>query len=501
MITASHFFLLHCPSACKRRLCLHRAGAVAALPGPFEELLQELGERHERTHLATLPNVLDLSGDVNAVRLQRTEIALERHEQTLYQPLFRVQRVIDAREQILVGSPDFLIPDGNGWRIRDVKLNRDIDKPEILAQLNFYGLLLEHATGQAPTAIEVVRGGREIIPIEFEGTAAAERRVGELLAILEGSDDYEPVGWSKCKPCPYFETCWQEAIAANDVALLPDVDQGLARQLHADGCRTIAELAEKYQVEALTELRRPWGDGYQRVGAKAEGVLRQADCFLQGRSIMFSPPALPTSPNLVMFDLEGLPPHLEGIEKVFLWGFKIYGEAPSAFQYSCAFPGQYDDQAAWFAFLDRARSVFAMYGEIPFVHWAAYERSKLDLYIRRYGDPEGVAARVVHQLVDLLDVMRRSVCLPLPSRSLKEVEKYVGLQRRLPGKGDWAVSQYIRATELDDLPAAEAMLNDILQYNEEDLDATWAVYCWLRDDPRPAQMPIGPELVRNLPKP
>jgi predicted RecB family nuclease len=55
----------------------------------------------------------------------------------------------------------------------------------------------------------------------------------------------------------------------------------------------------------------------------------------------------------------------------------------------------------------------------------------------------------------------------------------------MPGTGDWAVAQYVRATETEDVDAARRILREILQYNEEDLDATWAVYCWLRDEVGP----------------
>ena len=72
--------------------------------------------------------------------------------------------------------------------------------------------------------------------------------------------------------------------------------------------------------------------------------------------------------------------------------------------------------------------------------------------------------------------MAKSVCLPLPIRSLKEVEKFVGFQRRVQGSGDWALAQYIRAAEIRD----RNLLNEILAYNQEDLDATLAVYEWLK---------------------
>ncbi len=93
----------------------------------------------------------------------------------------------------------------------------------------------------------------------------------------------------------------------------------------------------------------------------------------------------------------------------------------------------------------------------------------------------GVASRVLSNLVDLFSLTRNSVVLPLPSYSLKVVEKFVGFQRRdTSANGAWSIAKYIGATESNDPAAREAIVREILAYNEEDLDATWAVLDWLR---------------------
>jgi len=460
---------------------LRNQNVLPAESGPFEQLLREWGQRHEEHHQATYPELLDLSHGTETERFDRTLDGLRSGTVTLYQPFFKVERQIDGRHVQLVGSPDFMVPDRAGWRIRDTKLSRDIDKPEIIAQLNLYGLLLEDVLGEPPLALEAVLGNNEIAVTPYQGADAVVDQVRLLLHAMADTDDYEPVGWSKCSSCGYFDHCWPEAEAKQDIALLTDVDQGLARQLHLDGCTTVAQLHREYGAATLAELRRPWGNGMQAVGVKATSVLNHARSFLEDQPIVLALPELPDAQNLVMFDLEGLPPHLDEIEEIFLWGVKICGQDPSPFRYSCTFPGRTNDEATWFAFLDLAESIFDEHGDIPFVHWASYEKTKLDLYVSRYSDRDGLAARVRANLLDLLNVARDSVCLPLPSRSLKQVEKYVGFERKLPGSGDWAIAQYIRANESDDADTAVSLLNDILQYNEEDLDATWAVYCWLRD--------------------
>ena len=288
-IPASWFGLLYYPSRCEKRLRLHFQGVPAEPPGPFGELLVELGRRHERQHLSTLPEFLDLSQGTRRERSERTLEELQRRRWVLYQPLLQTNIETVGTRHRLIGSPDFMLPTPDGWKIRDAKLAHNVEKPHILAQLNFYGLLYEQVQGKLPVALEVVLGTGEIVSTPYVG-----------------------------------------------------------------------------QEQVVNQIRE-------------------------------------------------------------------------------------------------------------------VERSKLDLYLNRYGDRDTIAARVRANLLDLLRVMSRSLCLPLPTRSLKEVEKYVGFQRQLPGAGDWAISQYIRATEIGDPQAAQEVLDEILGYNQEDLEATWAVYRWLRD--------------------
>lgn len=43
-----------------------------------------------------------------------------------------------------------------------------------------------------------------------------------------------------------------------------------------------------------------------------------------------------------------------------------------------------------------------------------------------------------------------------------------------------AIAQFIKATELGDESERDAIVAEVLKYNEEDLDATWAVFQWLQ---------------------
>lgn len=101
-------------------------------------------------------------------------------------------------------------------------------------------------------------------------------------------------------------------------------------------------------------------------------------------------------------------------------------------------------------------------------------------YVEKYGDPDGTAARVLESLYDLHPVVEGSLVIPVPSYGLKLIERVVGYARRMPDTGGkWSMATYIEAVETEDAAKAAALIGEIVRYNEEDLDAMWAVYRWL----------------------
>ena len=392
---------------------------------------------------------------------------------------------IDGTNIEVIGIPDFLIKDGTDYFIRDCKMARHVsekDHPEISRQLQIYGWLFEKATGKRPLRLEVLKGAGEIERIDYEGETSAIAHLQKLLNIISLSEEpYSPVGWSKCGGCGYNDYCVKRAEESQSVALLPDVDQGLARRLREMGILTIKDLAAKLNETSLSELKRPWGAREQKVGKKAAGILLQAKAMIEKKEIVVGGPGIPVSKNYLMFDLEGLPPQLDELDKIYLWGMQVFGEKPGKFLYSLVELGVDGDKKGWEQFLKLAGDILAEYGDIPFIHWHHYEKTKINTYIKRYGDIEGIAARVLSNLVDLLPITKDAVVLPQPSYSLKVVEKHVGFERTQDEYGgDWSIAKYIEAVETEDENKRREIMRDILKYNEEDLKATWAVFEWLR---------------------
>lgn len=484
-LTASDFYSYFRPSECDLRVYLRHKGEPEEAPGPYEEVLLRLAQRHERAHLATFPEVLDLSLAPWQEREARTVDAARKGAPVIYQGALRAATTLNGVACEVLGDPDFLIRVGSGHTIRDSKISKRInekDHPEIIYQVQLYGWLYEQTFGRTPGRLEVHSGPGDIVPIPYDGERAALDVLGEILRLKQvASDFYSPVGWSKCSDCGFFGRCWPRAEQLRDVALVIDVDQGLARTLHEQGIVTVDDLVRLAEPQ-LAQIQRPWGRGTQRVGKRAETILRSARALASGQEIPLQPAALPEYPNYVMFDLEGLPPKLDELEKIYLWGLQVYGERPGPYQAAVAGFGHDGERQGWEEFLEIARSMFNQYGDLPFAHWSPYERTKLDLYVERFGDRNGIAARVRRNLLDLLPITQQALVLPLPSYSLKVLERYIGSRRKMPeASGEWAMAKYIEAVETEDPAQRAAVMDDIRAYNQEDLEATWAVLRWLNE--------------------
>ena len=486
-IVASDLISLYLPSRCPKRVVLRFRGEKEAEPSAFDEVLQQLGRRHELQHMQSLGTVVDLSGVPQEERFAKTQEAIEARTAVIYQPAFRVTTFIDGIESEVVGYPDFLILDGiDEYIIRDSKMARRIDDehhPEIVLQVGLYGYLFEQTCGTAPKAIQVHSGTNAIVDIPYDGGVAALAELRRIVAQRGTQKElYEPVGWSKCGGCGFKEKCWEAAEQSHDVALVPDIDQNLAIALHGIGVASIGQLLQSFDIDSLEQFKRPVGQRVPKVGKKAERVLQFAASMESNQELVLAVPAIPPSPNYVMFDLEGMPPYLDELGKIYLWGMRVFGSTASEFMPSVAGFGPDGDKEGWFEFLRNADSIFKSHGDaIPFVHWASYEKTHLSKYIERYGDPNGIAAHVKANLLDLLTAARDSIVLPLPSFSLKVIEKYIGYQRtQAEFGGQWSMAQFILATETSDEQLRAQIMEQILQYNKEDLDATWEVFEWLR---------------------
>jgi len=485
IISPSEIYSYYRPSKCFLRVFLRHKGELEADPSPFQVTLRKLGTAHEIRHLQTFPAYTDLSQGAHAKRISKTIEEVRKGTPVLYHPLFKAILKISGEEIEVLGEPDFLIKEGSNYLIRDTKISRRItekDHPEIFRQLEIYGWLFEQTFKKSCSGLQVLSGTNELHLIPYTGLNETVTIIQEIVETQSSSEEpYSPVGWTKCNGCGFNNRCWPQAEERRDVAIVYDVDQGLATSLRQDNITTIKELLSNFDETSLAEFKKHHGEKMRRVGKKASSILRMAHSLESGQEILIKSPEIPESKNYVMFDLEGLPPHMDELDKIYLWGLQVFGENSGEFNCGLAGFGEDGDREGWNQFLEISKNIFDEYGDIPFVHWHHYERTKLDMYVKRYGDTNGAAQRVRENLLDLLPITKNSIALPLPSYSLKVIEKYIGFERTQDEYGgDWAMAMYIEATETEDEEKRDGVMEKIILYNKEDLEATWAVLQWLK---------------------
>ncbi len=482
-LSASDIYSLFRPSKCERRVFLRSHEEQEGESSEFNKLIEDLGRRHEAEHLASFPSALDLSKGSISTRAAKTLEAIAAGIPVIYQGVLLASLPGDGAN--VVGIPDFLLRDGSGYRIRDCKLSRHVGggkHEEIALQLELYGWLFEQNLHHPPAALEVYLGDRSIVQLPYHGGAPALGMLGRIRDLAKRKDEpYSPVGWTKCGGCGFRDRCWGMAQTDNDVALVYDLDQGTAIALREQGVITIDDLLRTFTAERLAELKKPRGTKMVRVGTAATRILLQAEALKTGNEKLIAPLQLPENENMVMFDLEGLPPQFDELDKVYLWGTQVYGKNPGPFLAALAGFGEDGDREGWEQFLTNAALIFGEYGDIPFIHWHHYETTKVKSYIERYGDRDDIGSRVLGNCVDLLRITRDALVLPEYSYSLKVVERRTGFKRTMEEfGGDWSIVQYIKAIETEDEGLRSSIMEKILKYNEEDLKATWAVLRWLK---------------------
>jgi predicted RecB family nuclease len=489
-LSATDFYMLYRPSQCDLRVWLRARGKPESASSPYEEVIRRLGNIHEVNHLQRLGPYLDLSVGNRPERVSATKTAVREHVRVIYQSALEAPWSDGSSDWVIRGDPDFLLLRGDTYAIRDSKVSRRITEaahPEILRQLTLYGWLFEQTFDQPPLNLEVHSGTGQVIRLGLLSRDAMFDDLRRIAAAKSALDEfYTPVGWTKCGRCHFNHRNWPRAVDAGDVALVVGVDKNMANQLRSEGVVTISDLVTRFDGATLSKFRYPWGNRTRRVGSSAESILRMGESLLNSDEIVFAKPSVPWYSDYVMFDLEGIPAQLDELEKIYLWGLQVYGENGGEYVGTISDAGHEGDRQGWAGFLDSAQNVFQEHGDVPFVHWHHYERVRLDMYIQRFGDPKRIARRIRRNLLDLLPVTQSSVALPLPSYSLKVVEKYVGFRRTLEeANGDWAMATYIEATETEDEERRTELYQRVLDYNREDLAATWAVLSWLRSRSNP----------------
>ena len=326
----------------------------------------------------------------------------------------------------------------------------------------FYAELLEKIQGVKPVQGYVVTPDKEVLSYlieEFE--AQYELTLTEIEKIVAGSRPAHFVT-SGCKQSPWFKECTGESEACDDLSLLNRVWREEVRALEEAGVETIGVLA----LKSVSELEKLCpGVSSNRL----ETMRDQAIAISEHRHMIRGTAKLPESSVELFFDIESDPlrdfDYLFGVLEVTTQGEQYH----SFFAQSPEQEGQM--WAEFVHFIER-------HIDAPIYHYGWFEEEVVHRFAAKYGIGEIAREALERNMIDLLGVIRPTVIFPLSFYSLKDIGKYIGVEWR---SDDASGANSVLWFEEWLQKKSPKLLQKILEYNEDDVRATYLLQRWMRE--------------------
>jgi predicted RecB family nuclease len=467
-----------------------------------------LGNEHERRELGRLRE--KLGGAVTVIGRPRytiagltaaaeaTRRAIADGAPAVYQPT-----MFDGR---FVGFADFLVRDGEQYRVIDTKLARSPKVTSLLQLAAYADALAASGVPVAPEA-ELHLGDGTVVPYQVHDLIPVYRAQRAMLQRL--LDEHHaagvPVRWDDegvraCFRCPL---CTEQLRASDDLLLVAGVRVNQRDKLIDAGIATLAGLAE--YSGPVPDLAP---SVLHKLTSQAKLQVLQRDTGVPQYQIVDPQPlTLLPEPDVgdLFFDFEGDPLWTaDGHE----WGLEyLFGvlDAKGGFSPLWAHDRR-DERKALTDFLAMVAKRRRRRPNMHIYHYAPYEKTALLRLAGRYGVGEDEVDELLRSgtLVDLYPLVRKSIRVGAESFSLKALEPlYMGAQLRA---GDvttaaGSINAYARYTELQAEgrhDEAATVLKEIEDYNLYDCQSTRELRNWLMMRAyESGVVPVGAQPVRD----
>lgn len=449
-----------------------------------------LGSDHEQRHLDELRARTDgavivigrpsTTIDSITAAADATRRAVDSNADLIYQAA-----MFDGR---FVGFADFLIREGDRYRLRDTKLARSVHV-EALLQLAAYADALTAGGIRVHDEVELLLGSGtlaryridEVLPVYRSRRDALEQLLDNHLA----SDEAVRWGEETVRACLRCPECEIQVAATDDLLLVAGMRTSQRVRLIDAGVTTMTALADHdgpvpdlaaKSVRALRDQARL--QIAPRCGGKPPFEIVDADPLA----------LLPDSDEGdLFFDFEGDPLWTANGSD---WGleylFGVLGTSPGDFQPLWAH-NRVEERRALVDFLALVRERRTRHPHMHIYHYAAYEKTALLKLAGRYGEGEDEIDDLLRKgvLVDLYPLVRKCIRVGSANYSLKSLEPlYMGSELRdgdVTNAAD-SITQYGRYRDLrlaGHADEAAAVLKEIEDYNHYDCRSTRRLRDWL----------------------
>lgn len=341
-------------------------------------------------------------------------------------------------------------------------------------QLACYGELLERVQGVRPAEGFILNGSgvRVGFPLA-EFMPQFREAVEEVRKCLEGEPPPPHVS-SGCKQSPWFKECVRFAQERDDIALLYNVKKKVVRALREHGVRTVHDAARIVPREL--HMKDP---SFKL--ALLERIRLQAESLITGKDFVRKRIDLPSAPTEVFFDIEGDP--LEQVE--YLFGFLVRRDGREDYVHQLAERPNLEGRM-WEQFLGWLET---LEGDYVVYHYGGYELARLVSLEGRYGGSRRLDV-FRDRMVDLNEIVKESMVFPLYFYSIKDIGNHIGYRRSdtIKGGGE-SVAFYEEWLKSGD----RKKLDDIIEYNKDDVVATRYLKDWLDHRRRAHEEELGKE--------
>lgn len=344
----------------------------------------------------------------------------------------------------------------------EIKNSTKCDKPKYKKQLMLYALILENIQGYRPPAGGFINKNKDEITCDFTEKLLknTHRTIDDILSILRGNEPTLKVTRDSMDT-PWGEILLNEAEAQSDISLLYNINSAVAAALKAQGIKTYQEMAQ-CDIDCLPKIKGASLDTLQRLQKQAEALLKE-------EIIPIAKPDVPEAKTKIYFDIEGDP--FLGVD--YLFGFLINHEGSKpAFKYFLAETPE-AEVTMWSDFLSWLEG--EDFGDYKVYHYHDYEKTHIKKLSEKYGGSKKLD-EFASNLVDLSPILTKSYIFPLYFYSIKDIAKYLDFEwRHAKAGGAQSIFWYEEWFEKGD----RTILQDIINYNEDDVRATEFLHKWL----------------------
>jgi len=349
-------------------------------------------------------------------------------------------------------------------------------------QLALYCMALSSIQGYFPDVAYIINRTFEKLEVSIEEDLIqkTQESIDGILTIFRGKKPPPHIS-SSTKETPWYKECLKEAEELRDVSLIYKLRKDTAVAFRALGINTIEKLAAQ-NIHDLPKIPGASVSTLMKAKTQAQSLIEQRPIF-----IGIPEPIQEADLNLY-FDIEGV----KSPDTEYLFGFWIVGDPEGKYarvghvrwpeededRYFLYFLAEtpklemnlWNDFLEWLSYLPLNYKVY---------HYASYEKTTLKKLAEKYRNSDALC-RFQDRLIDLEKNVNKSVVLPLYFYSLKDIAKssFVNFKwRHAKAGGAQSIFWYEQWLKTKN----QQILQDIIDYNEDDVRATEHLHKWLNE--------------------